>query len=199
MLFWTTASGVAGRGFVKMLFSIAVPRSVSGPVTLRGTAIENNIFTNPLPATPEAVVQNNILSGTDPDFVDPADHNYQLIPTSPAIGVGLALPPWTNGYSGSGPDIGAYDHTKPPWKAGVQNAATVSAPSYAPTLTRGTVAVVTGSVAFDSGVSVLLTDGAGVDWSAPLLYVVASPPQLAFRVPSATALGVAMITITNGD
>ena len=195
----STNNKVYNNTFVGSNTGLAAPYSVSGPVTMPGTVIENNIFTNPLPATPEAVVQNNLLSGTDPDFIDPAHHDYQLIPTSPAIGVGLALPPWTNGYSGSGPDIGAYDHTKPPWKAGVQNAATVSAPSYAPTLTPGTIAVVTGSVAFDSGVSVLLTDGAGVDSYAPLLYVLASPPQLAFRVPSATAPGVAMITITNGD
>jgi hypothetical protein len=65
----------------------------------------------------------------------------------------LIIPPYTNGFTGSAPDIGAYDHTKPPWKAGVQNAAVVSAPSYSPTLTPGTIAVVTGSVPFDSGAS----------------------------------------------
>ncbi len=144
-------------------------------------------------------MSNNIYTGTDPQFVDPAHGNFQLMPTSPAIEAGTIIPPYTDGFAGSAPDIGAYDHTKPAWKAGVQAAATVAAPTYAPTLTPGTVAVVTGSIPFDSGVSVLLSDGAGVDLPAPLVYVVASPPQLAFRVPPAAAPGVAMITITNGD
>jgi uncharacterized protein (TIGR03437 family) len=164
-----------------------------------GTMIRNNIFTPAVSYFSLATQTNNILPPTDPQFVDPTNHNYQLKPTSPAIAAGLAIPPYTNGYSGSAPDIGAYDHTKAPWKAGVQNAAYVSAPSYAPTLTPGTVAVVSGSVPFDSGVSVLLTDGANVDLPAPLLWSVASPAQLAFQVPAAAAPGVAMITITNGD
>jgi uncharacterized protein (TIGR03437 family) len=171
-----------------------------GDGQLAGTAIQNNIFVGPLQATPVgAVMTNNILPGTNPQFIDPATYNFQLKPTSPAIAAGLAIPPYTNGYSGSAPDIGAYDHTKAPWKAGFQNAAYVAAPSYAPTLTPGTIAVATGSVSFDSGASVLVTDGANVDWPAPLVYVIASPPQLAFQVPLAAAPGVALITITNGD
>jgi uncharacterized protein (TIGR03437 family) len=167
---------------------------------LNGTVFENNIFAETFNAN-QAIptMSNNIFSGTDPQFVDPTNNNYQLKPTSPAIGAGIVIPPYTNGYSGSAPDIGAYDHTKPAWKTGVQSAATVSAPSYAPTLIPGTIAVVTGSVPFDSGTSVLVTDGANVDLPAPLIYVIASPPQLAFQVPSTAAPGVAMITITNGD
>jgi uncharacterized protein (TIGR03437 family) len=164
-----------------------------------GTRIQNDIFTPAVSYFSLATATNNILPPTNPQFIDPATYNFQLQPTSPAIAAGLAIPPYTNGYSGSAPDIGAYDHTKPAWKAGTQNAAYVAAPSYAPTLTPGTIAVATGSVAFDSGASVLVTDGANVDWPAPLVYVVASPPQLAFQVPSAAAPGVAMITITNGN
>jgi hypothetical protein len=162
--------------------------------------IENNVFVGPFQNNPVgATLSNNILSGTDPQFVDPANNNYQLQHTSPAIAAGLVIPPYTNGYSGSAPDIGAYDHTKPPWKAGTQNASYSAAPSYSPTLTPGTIAVVTGTVPFDSGVSVLVTDGANVDWSARVVYVIPSPPQLAIQVPAAAAPGVAMITITNGD
>ncbi len=173
--------------------------SASGPAQMPGTTIANNIFTAPLTPTPGATLQNNLLPGADPQFVDPAHNNYQLKPGSPAIGAGIAIPPYTNGYLGAAPDLGAYDHTKPAWKAGVQPAANVSLPGYAPTLTPGTVAVVDGSVPFDSGVSVLVTDGANVDLSAPLVYVAGAPPQLAFQVPSNAAPGVAMITITNGD
>jgi uncharacterized protein (TIGR03437 family) len=59
--------------------------------------------------------------------------------------------------------------------------------------------VVTGSAPFDSGVSVLLTDGANVDWPVSLVYVFSSPPQLAFEVPAGAAPGVAIIAITDGD
>jgi uncharacterized protein (TIGR03437 family) len=162
--------------------------------------VENNIFVGPIQASPVGLVMaNNILPGTDPQFVDPVNNNYQLLPTSPALAAGLIIPPYTNGYSGSAPDIGAYDHTKPRWKAGVQNDATISAPNYAPTLTPGSVAVVTGSVPFDSGSTALLTDGANVDWPLPLIYVIDSPPQLAVQVPVGAAPGVAIITIANGD
>jgi uncharacterized protein (TIGR03437 family) len=174
--------------------------SLSGPASMPGTEIENNIFTAPIPATPGALVQNNILAGTNPQFVDPANNNYQLQPNSPAIGAGLVIPPYTDGYSGNAPDLGAYDHTKPAWKAGAQPAAyTLSSASYMPGLAPGSAAVAFGTAPFDQGVSVLVTDGAGADLPATMLYSVASPPQLAFVVPAAAATGVAMITITNGD
>ena len=167
---------------------------------LPGTALENNIFTAAIQVITGAVLQENILAGTDPQFVDPADGNFQLEPTSPAIGAGVAIPPYTDGFTGPAPDIGAYDHTKPAWKAGVQAAAyTVSAASYGPALSPGSIAVVFGTVPFDQGVSVLVTDGAGVDLPATLLYVAATPPQLAFVVPGNAAAGVALITITNAD
>ncbi len=174
--------------------------SASGPVQMPGTTISNNIFTSTVEPTPGATFRNNLLPGTDPLFVDPAHNNYQLQPGSPAIGSGIAIPPYTNGYSGDAPDIGAYDHTKPAWKGGVQAAAyTVSSASYGPATAPGSGAVIFGTVPFDQGTSVLVTDGAGVDIPAKFVYVVNSPPQLAFEVPTAAAPGVAIITITNSD
>jgi len=174
--------------------------SPSGTSQLPGTELKNNIFTAPIMETPGAVLQNNIFSGTDPQFVDAANHNFQLKSTSPAIGAGAIIPPYTDGFLGSAPDIGAYDHNKPAWKAGVQAAArTVSLVDYGPSLAPGSAAVVFGTVPFDQGVSVLVTDGANADLPATVLSVVASPPQLTFAVPSSAASGVAMITITNGD
>jgi hypothetical protein len=58
--------------------------------------------------------------------------------------------------------------------------------------------VIAGSVPFDSGVSVVFTDGSNVDWPVTLLYAIPSPPQLAFVVPASAAPGVALIAITNG-
>lgn len=150
----------------------------NGPPQMPGTGIKNNIFAAPIPATPGAVQLNNLLSGTNPQFVDPANHSYQLMAPSPAIAAGAVIPPYTNGYSGVAPDIGAYDHTKPAWRAGTQAAAcTVSSASYGPALAPGSSAVVFGTVPFDQAASVLVTDGAGADLAANLAYVVNSPPR----------------------
>ncbi|HWE51070.1 MAG TPA: right-handed parallel beta-helix repeat-containing protein [Bryobacteraceae bacterium] len=184
--------------FVGTVFGLTV-YSLSGPSSMPGTQIKNNIFTAPLEPTPGADLKNNILFGTDPQFVDPANHNYQLKSTSPAIRAGLVLPPYTNGFSGTAPDIGAYDHAKPAWRAGVQPVATVAAPSYAPILFPGTVAAVNGPNNFDSGSSVIFTDGAGIDFPLTPIYVVASPPVVAFQIPSAAVPGIAVIAITNSD
>jgi uncharacterized protein (TIGR03437 family) len=45
----------------------------------------------------------------------------------------------------------------------------------------------------------MVTDGAGADLPAKLVFVLPTPPLLYFEVPSAAAPGVAMITITNYD
>ena len=76
--------------------------------------IKNNIFDKSY-SLQAAVVENNIEAGTDPNFVDPADHNFALQDNSPAIDRGLLLPPWTDGYFGSAPDIGAYEWGLPAW------------------------------------------------------------------------------------
>ena len=87
-----------------------------------GSEVKNNILTGAIqPAIVGGVVQNNILTGTDPKFVDAANGNFQLLPNSPAIGAGAVLPPYTDGFTGKAPDIGAYDHGLPPWKAGRAN------------------------------------------------------------------------------
>jgi len=166
-----------------------------------GTEIRNNIFVGQMrPNLIGAVLSNNILPNMDPQFVDPASQNFQLKPTSPAIGTGIPIPGITDEFSGAAPDIGAYDHTKPGWKAGVQAAAyTVSAPDGLPGLIAGGSALVTGTTLFDSNARVLFTDGSGADLAANVRFVSPSAAQLTFEVPTNAALGVAMITITNGD
>jgi uncharacterized protein (TIGR03437 family) len=182
-------------------------------LSLPGTELKNNIFTAAIPLTSGATLQNNILPGTDPQFADPAHGNFQLAPSSPAIGMGVAIPPYTDGFMGTAPDIGAYDHRLPPWKAGGEQpiAVCVSAASYNSALAPESIAVAfgtklaTGSAAATSaapptslaGTTVTITDGENVDHSAPLFYV--TPTQIAFLIPSDTAPGVAMITITGSD
>jgi regulation of enolase protein 1 (concanavalin A-like superfamily) len=61
---------------------------------------------------------DNIQAPTDPQFINAAQDNFQLQSTSPAINAGASVPPYTNGYSGSAPDIGAYEYGQTPWTSG---------------------------------------------------------------------------------
>jgi uncharacterized protein (TIGR03437 family) len=183
------------------------------PNLLPGSELKNNIFTASIPAISGVVLQSNVLMGTDPQFVDPARGNFQLKPTSPAIGAGVAIPPYTDGYTGAAPDIGAYDHGLAPWKAGGGQyfATIVSAASYNWALAPGSIAEAfgsklgTGTASANSsrlptmmgGTTVTVTDGANVDRVAPLIHV--SPTQVTFLIPPETVGGVALITFKNTD
>src|SRR4030095_4655151 len=83
----------------------------------RNTQIKNNIIPKDL-SDDGAIMSNNILVGTDPQFVDPATNNYQLKSTSPAINKGAVLSPYTDGYAGTAPDIGAFEFGLSAWKVG---------------------------------------------------------------------------------
>ncbi len=62
---------------------------------------------------------NNLLPGINPQFVNAATHDYSILTTSPAKDRGAVLPPWTNGFVGTAPDIGAREFGDPcPWTAG---------------------------------------------------------------------------------
>jgi uncharacterized protein (TIGR03437 family) len=209
----STTSKVYNNTFAGTQFGLVPLIAPPQTLPLPGTELKNNIFTARLQATNGAVLQNNLLPGTDPQFVDPTHGNFQLKPSSPAIGTGVAIPPYTDGFTGAAPDIGAYDHGLPPWKAGgAQPVATiVSAASYNWALAPGSIAVAFGSnLAMGTasansarlptslaGTTVTITDGANVDHIAPLFYV--SPAQVAFLIPPDTAGGVALITISNTD
>jgi hypothetical protein len=89
----------------------------SSPPTKQGRVaiIENNIFTHHVEVAADRVLmRNNLMSGRDPRFVDGARHNYQLQRGSPAIAAGVTTPV----QPGRTPDLGAYEHGKPAWKAG---------------------------------------------------------------------------------
>lgn len=73
-----------------------------------GTVFRNNIFTDATSFGQHATVQNNW--GGDPGFVNAAGHNYALLPGSAAIDAGMKLGPYTAGYVGAGPDLGALEH-----------------------------------------------------------------------------------------
>ncbi len=98
----------------------------------------NNILTFDLwqpPVGSGITLSNNTLQTGDPKFVAPDLGNYQLQAGSPAIDTGKVFSPYTDGYTGSAPDQGAYEYGKAPWVAG---ASLSIAPPPAPTGLTGT-------------------------------------------------------------
>jgi hypothetical protein len=51
-------------------------------------------------------------------FTDPAHRDYSLRAGSPAIDKGVVIPGWVESFSGSAPDLGAYEYGQPRWVAG---------------------------------------------------------------------------------
>ncbi|MDB5356353.1 MAG: carbohydrate-binding cenc domain protein [Phycisphaerales bacterium] len=90
----------------------------SGNQDMTGSVLFNNIFSNGVMFGPGAVQTNNLFSDTNPLFVNPTTHTYQLQGSSPAINKGRVLAPYTNGYMGSAPDIGAYEYGMTAFTAG---------------------------------------------------------------------------------
>ncbi|MFP4354727.1 MAG: hypothetical protein ACLFUJ_06340 [Phycisphaerae bacterium] len=106
-------------------FSRTVSMSLKRPQNLEGTVIRNNIFlaeVMPAKHMPNVTIDTNIRPGTDPKLAAPAERNYQLTSGSPAIDAGKVLPPWTDGYLGEAPDIGAFEFGKEPWRYGAPHA-----------------------------------------------------------------------------
>jgi hypothetical protein len=83
-----------------------------------GSVFRNNIFTKQVKSGGGATWSNNINPGTDARFVNPGGGNYQLASNSPAINRGAHISPYTNGYAGSAPDIGAMEYGRPAFGAG---------------------------------------------------------------------------------
>lgn len=100
-----------------------------GKVWLEGENVEarNNIF-----AASESIgaksASNNLFIDTDAKFtrlpqaetksLSGATADFTLQPDSPAINVGIEIPQITADFTGKSPDVGAYEHNAPAWKAG---------------------------------------------------------------------------------
>ncbi len=62
--------------------------------------------------------QSGIYTGTDLELVDPANFDFRPKRTSPLVDAGVIFPPFTDGFSGDAPDIGALEFSEPMWKFG---------------------------------------------------------------------------------
>lgn len=103
-----------------------------GTMDWTGTVLTNNIFCKTIQTGSNAVLQNNLTMGTDPRFVNPAAADYTLQATSPAINAGQVIAPYTNGYAGAMPDIGAAEYGRAPAAVGAAVTAIPTMPPMTP-------------------------------------------------------------------
>jgi hypothetical protein len=52
--------------------------------------------------------------------------DFRLMSNAPAIGAGVVIPGFTDGYVGLAPDLGAYEFGSPTWNAGVGSQPTLA-------------------------------------------------------------------------
>jgi len=106
------------RIFNNTLDATQVSLMTNGTRNWIGTKIYNNIFTHTAKFGANAVVSNNLQSTSAPMFVNKSAANYQLQSVSPAINAGIVVLPFTNGYVGTDPDLGAYEYGAATFVAG---------------------------------------------------------------------------------
>lgn len=62
--------------------------------------------------------QSGIYSGDNLDFVDAANFDFRPKPTSALVDAGVVFPPYTDGFVGKAPDVGAMEAGAPLWTVG---------------------------------------------------------------------------------
>ena len=74
---------------------------------------------------------NNLFLATSPQtqIVNWTNDDFRLLPNAPAIGAGVVIPGFTDGFLGSAPDLGAYEFGGPAWNAGVGSRPTLAVAS----------------------------------------------------------------------
>ncbi len=93
--------------------------TLSNTSNATGTVIQNNIMREGFSLSGTAfTASNNILSSTNPNFVDAVTGNFRLQSGSPALNTGVVISGITDGFVGSAPDAGAYESGGTDWTAG---------------------------------------------------------------------------------
>jgi hypothetical protein len=109
-----TSNRVYSNTFAGEKYSVAS----SGTREMTGSVFRNNLFTNRTQIGPGATSDHNLAMGSDFRFANAATGDFRLLAGSAAIDRGVLLSPYTNGYVGAAPDIGAYEYGRTPWTAG---------------------------------------------------------------------------------
>ena len=99
------------------LLAVTSGLSTSG-TDMSGDVFINNIFGATPDFSSDAQQANNLVPPTDPMFVNTAANDYRLQEGSPAIDAGQVVAPYTNGFKGNAPDIGAMESGMRPVVAG---------------------------------------------------------------------------------
>lgn len=89
---------------------------------MAGSVLINNLFAGAASIGPAAQQADNLFSVPLSDFVGAARHDYRLSRRSRAIDAGQVVAPFTDGYHGSAPDVGAYEFGAKPFPAGAGRA-----------------------------------------------------------------------------
>ena len=109
-----TSNRVYNNTFAGNTYSVAS----SGSREMTGSVLRNNLFTNRTQIGGGAVADHNLGAGSDFRFVDAAAGDFRLRAGSAAINAGLVIAPYTNGYAGAAPDVGAFEYGRSAWTAG---------------------------------------------------------------------------------
>jgi hypothetical protein len=101
-------------------YNVSIGMSWSRPQNMEGTRLINNIFLNRLPGCPmpNVEIRTNLLHTMEAGLVDRSKGDYRLRPDSPGLDAGEEVPPYTDGFAGKAPDMGAFEHGREPWSAG---------------------------------------------------------------------------------
>jgi hypothetical protein len=72
-------------------------------------------------------ISNNLYLAASPQtqLVNWTNEDFRLKPNAAAIDAGVVIPGFTDGYTGSAPDLGAYESGSLPWNAGVESRPTL--------------------------------------------------------------------------
>ena len=98
--------------------TVLFQNNIGTGIVLWGTALATSISNNLYTPGNETV---------NPGFLSLTNLNFSLNSNSPCIGAGRSLAPYTDGYNGSAPDIGAFEYGGPIWSPGT-NGWTVNQP-----------------------------------------------------------------------
>ena len=94
--------------------------SVDGVHPMNGFQFINNVFGGPTAIGIGATQTNNLSDIQSSQFLSPKKADYQPAKHSKLIDAGMVVAPYTDGFKGRAPDVGAYESGVKPFQVGAQ-------------------------------------------------------------------------------